>query len=33
LGMRKPGDWEDWGDESDHLWFSQDTPKSDFIIV
>ncbi|ROW04998.1 hypothetical protein VSDG_00080 [Cytospora chrysosperma] len=33
LGMRKPTDWEDWGDESDHLWFSQDTPTSDFVIL
>ncbi|ROW09352.1 hypothetical protein VMCG_02543 [Cytospora schulzeri] len=33
LGMRKPNDWEDWGDESDHLWFGQDTPMSDFVIL
>ncbi|KUI60713.1 hypothetical protein VP1G_07895 [Cytospora mali] len=33
LGMRKPRDWEDWGDESDHLWFNQDTPMSDFVII
>lgn len=33
LGMRKPTDWDDWGDESDHLWFSHDTPQSDFVII
>lgn len=33
LGMRKPSDWDDWGEESDHLWFSEDTPRSDLVVV
>lgn len=33
LGMRKPMDWADWGDESDHLWFDPDTHMSDFVII
>lgn len=33
LGMRKPGDWKDWGDESDHVWFDRDKPTFDFIVV
>ncbi|KUI68836.1 hypothetical protein VM1G_04392 [Cytospora mali] len=33
LGMRKPRDWDDWGDESDHLWFSQDMSTSEFVVI
>lgn len=33
LSMRKPDDWAEWGDESDHLWFPEDTVIWDFIIV
>lgn len=33
LSMRKPDDWVDWGEESDHLWFPEDTGTWDFIIV
>lgn len=33
LGMRKPQDWADWGDESNHVWFDQDTPTSEFVII
>lgn len=33
LSMRKPDDWDDWGEESDHLWFSEDADIWDFIIV
>lgn len=33
LSMRKPEDWVDWGEESDHLWFPEDTNIWDFIIV
>lgn len=33
LSMRKPDDWVDWGEESDHLWFPEDAEIYDFIIV
>lgn len=33
LGMRKPDDWDDWGEEKDHLWFPEDTPMLDFAII
>lgn len=33
LSMRKPHDWVDWGEESDHLWFPEDADIWDFIIV
>lgn len=33
LGMRRPNDWETWGEEDDHLWFGQDTSTSDFVII
>lgn len=33
LGMRKPQDWADWGDEGDHVWFDRDAPMSEFVIL
>lgn len=33
LGMRKPDDWDDWGQEGNHLWFPKDTPILDFAII
>lgn len=33
LSMRKPDDWVDWGEESDHLWFPEDMDVWEFIIV
>lgn len=33
LGMRKPDDWDDWGQESDHLWFPKETPVLEFAII
>lgn len=33
LGMSKPQDWEDWGDESDHVWFPDDAPFYEFSIL
>lgn len=33
LSMRKPKDWEDWGEESDHLWFPEDADIWNVIIV
>lgn len=33
LTMRKPEDWENWGEESDHLWFPEDPDIWDIIIV
>lgn len=33
LGMRKPDDWDDWGQESDHVWFPEDAPMVDFAII
>lgn len=33
LSMRKPDDWADWGDESDHLWLYEDAPLWNFFIV
>lgn len=33
LGMRKPSDWKDWGDDSAHVWYSQDMPTSEFAIL
>jgi hypothetical protein len=33
LSMRKPHDWVEWGEESDHLWFPEDAETYDFIIV
>lgn len=33
LSMRKPHDWVEWGEESDHLWFPEDAEVWDFIII
>lgn len=33
LGMRKPSDWKDWGDDSDHRWFREDAVKYEFAII
>lgn len=33
LSMRKPDDWVEWGEASDHLWFPEDAVVWDFIIV
>ncbi|KAI7789188.1 hypothetical protein LA080_005293 [Diaporthe eres] len=33
LSMRKPQDWEDWGEESDHLWYPEDADICNVIIV
>ncbi|POS81255.1 hypothetical protein DHEL01_v200355 [Diaporthe helianthi] len=33
LAMTKPDDWKDWGDESDHRWFSSDAMKSELVII
>lgn len=33
LSMRKPEDWAEWGEASDHLWFPEDAAIWDFIIV
>lgn len=33
LTMRKPDDWEHWGEESDHLWFPEDADIWNIIIV
>lgn len=33
LGMTKPNDWEDWGEETDHLWFPEDAPSHEFFVV
>ncbi|KAJ4390556.1 hypothetical protein N0V93_004152 [Gnomoniopsis smithogilvyi] len=33
LTMDKPEDWDDWGKESDHLWFPEDTPVLEFAII
>lgn len=33
LGMRKPEDWDDWGQENDHLWFPKDVPMIEFAII
>lgn len=33
LSMRKPRDWADWGQESDHLWFLEDDPWYEFVIL
>lgn len=33
LTMRKPDDWESWGEESDHLWFPEDADIWNIIIV
>lgn len=33
LGMKKPEDWKDWGDESDHRWFDSDAGRSELVII
>lgn len=33
LSMRKPDDWVEWGEASDHLWFPEDAIMWNFIIV
>lgn len=33
LTGRKPDDWAEWGEESDHLWFPEDAVIWNFIIV
>lgn len=33
LTMDKPEDWDSWGQESDHLWFPEDTPRLDFALI
>lgn len=33
LSMRKPDDWVEWGEASDHLWFPEDAICWNFIIV
>lgn len=33
LGMRKPDDWDDWGQDSDHVWLPKDMPVLEFAII
>jgi hypothetical protein len=33
LSMRKPDDWVEWGEKSDHLWFPEDAEVGDFVLV
>lgn len=33
LTMNKPEDWDEWGQESDHLWFPEDTPVFELAII
>nr|AET07139.1 vegetative incompatibility protein 6 [Cryphonectria parasitica] len=33
LSMKKPGNWADWGEEKDHLWFPEDAQPYEFIVV
>lgn len=33
LTMNKPEDWDEWGEESDHVWYPEDTPILDFAII